>query len=564
MRLAGVSAARALARRAAAPYHLVKSMAIAPPERLRVAPPEIRTTDSTVADEIYAGYFSFEGKTVQTHGASPFGLSAPTPGWRRALAGFSWLRHLRAADRALAQANARALVADFLSLRGLPRRDPAMEPAVIARRLLSFLTQSPVLLDGADADFYDAFMRSLAHSARLLWRALASGEARGADRMFCAVALAQYAVCADNGRKIGPQVTHALSAELDRQILSDGGHISRNPQVAVDLLLDLLPLRQVIAARGLQTPESMLRSIDRMMPTLRMLQHGDGSLALFNGMGATALDRLANVLAYEDSRGAAPANAPYSGYQRLEARDALVIVDAGPPPPPEFSRGAHAGCLSFEFSLGFERVVVNCGAPAPQHEDARELARATAAHSTLVLGDMSSARIGPRGAGRWAAGRILDGPRVVSVERRQLEDETTLVMSHDGYRRDFGLVHARELTLTHDATTVAGRDRLLVAENATPRAAPTEFEIRFHLHPRVRAAPRGADVELTLANGETLLFEAVGARPLVEESIFFANPGGARRCAQIVLRGYASPQAEVRWSLQRVEALPPVPLAGDV
>jgi len=359
-------------------------------------------------------------------------------------------------------------------------------------------------------------------------------------------------------------VTRALSAELDQQILSDGGHISRNPQVAVDLLLDLLPLRRVIAARGLQTPEAVLRAIDRMMPTLRMLQHGEGSLALFNGMGVTALDRLANVFAHEDSRGAPPMNAPYVGYQRLEAGDAVVLVDAGPPPPPEFSQAAHAGCLSFEYSLGMERVVVNCGAPAPQHEDVRQLARATAAHSTLVLADMSSARIAPASAGRWAAGRILDGPRVVAVERRRLEDETTLAMSHDGYAGDFSLIHARDLTLTHDGSTLAGRDRLLVASQAKPRAAPAEFGIRFHLHPRVRAAPRGADVELLLANGETLLFEAIGARPLIEESIFFADPGGARRCAQIVLRGYAAPQAEVRWSFQRVGALPPVPQAGDV
>lgn len=564
MRFAGVSAARALARSAAAPYHLVKSMAIAPPERLRIAPPDIRTTDSTVADEIYAGYFSFEGKAVQTQGASPFAVAAPSSGWRRALAGFSWLRHLRAADRALAQANAKALVGDFLSLRSLSRDDPAMEPAVVARRMLSFFAQSPVLLDGAEAEFYDAFMLNLALSARLIWRALAAGQARGADRVLCAVALAEFAVCADTGRKIAPQVTRVLSTELDRQILSDGGHVSRNPQVAVDLLLDLLPLRQVIAARGLQTPEAMLRAIDRMMPTLRMLQHGDGSLALFNGMGATALDRLASVLAHEDTRGAAPINAPYVGYQRLEARDALVLVEAGPPPPPEFSSAAHAGCLSFEYSLGIERVVVNCGAPAPQHEDARELARATAAHSTLVLGDRSSARIAPLGKGAWASGRIVDGPRVVPVERRNLEDETTLVMSHDGYARDFGLIHARELTLTHDAEIFAGRDRLLPADGAGSRAPACDYALRFHLHPRVRAALSPAGVELLLANGEALLFEAMGAGPMIEESIFFAGPGGARRCAQIVLRGRGAPDVDIRWSFRRLGTLRAVPPQGDV
>ncbi|MGD9541938.1 MAG: heparinase II/III family protein, partial [Methylocystis sp.] len=460
--------------------------------------------------------------------------------------------HLQAFDKKEGLANAQALVAEFLSLPQLPPDDPAMEPAVVARRLLSFLSQAPTLLDGAEADFYDAFMLALARNARLLWRALAGDGARGADRAFCAIALAEFAVCADTGRKIAPHVSRALSAELDRQILIDGGHVSRNPQVAVDLLLDLLPLRQVIAARGLQTPPAVLRAIDRMMPMLRMLQHGDGSLALFNGMGATALDRLANALAHEDTRGAPPVNAPYAGYQRMEAGDALVIVDAGGPPPFEFSLSAHAGCLSFEYSIGIERVVVNCGAPSAPHLDARELARATAAHSTLIIGDRSSARIASQHAPRRRAGRVLAGPYNVEVERRRLEGETTLILSHDGYARDFGLIHARELTLLTDGAALLGVDRLVAAEGGVKHAEASDVALRFHLHPRVGVAPRAdGAIELTLANGEILIFEAQGAVPEVEDSIFFAAPGGARKCAQIVLRGTAVAGAEIAWSFRR-------------
>lgn len=550
MRLAGAQAAKIFARRAATPYHIVKSMVIAPPERLRIAPPDIRTTDPTVADEIYAGYFSFAGKTMQSYGASPFLLTPPSAAWRRALTGFSWLRHLRSADKALAQANARALVGEFLAIKKLTPDDPAMEPAVVARRMLSFFAQSPVLLDGADPEFYDAFMLSMAQGARLLWRALGTGRAEGADRAFCAIALAEFAVCADTGRKIAPQVSRTLAAELDRQILPDGGHISRNPQVAVDLLLDLLPLRQVLAARGLQTPPALMRAMDRMMPTLRMMQHGDGSLALFNGMGTTELDRVANVLANEDTRGAPPLKAPYFGYQRMSAGDAMAIVDAGPPPPPEFSRAACAGCLSFEFSLGVERVVVNCGAPSPPHEDLREMARATAAHSTLVIDDRSSARIAPRDARGWRGGRILAGPREVSVDRRERAEGTALSLSHDGYSRDFGLIHARELVLAADAASLSGVDRLFAAQGGA-KASPAEFAIRFHLHPRVQAEPAGEAVALALANGETLIFEAEGAFPEIEESIFFAAPGGARKCQQIVLRGMAAPGAELSWRFRR-------------
>jgi uncharacterized heparinase superfamily protein len=75
-------------------------------QRLLIAPQDIRTADPTMASDIYAGYFAFAGKMVNTHGGSPFETPPPSPAWAANLAGFGWLRHLRAADTALARANA--------------------------------------------------------------------------------------------------------------------------------------------------------------------------------------------------------------------------------------------------------------------------------------------------------------------------------------------------------------------------------------------------------------------------------------------------------------------------
>lgn len=536
----GARAARILARQAATPYRVLKSLSIKPPARLWIAPPEIRTADSTVADEIRAGYFSFEGKTLRVSpDGSPFARFAPSPGWRRALTGFSWLRHFGEEDRP----TARRLADAFLSTPPT-RDDPALEPAVAARRLLSFLAHSPLLADEADPEFYERFTQALANDARRLWLALGDGKSLGAERLLCAVALTEFAVCVDTGGAIAPEAKQQLIRELRRQILPDGGHIGRNPQTPLDLLLDLLALRQVFSARGLKIPETMKRVIDRALPMLRMMQHGDGSLALFNGAGATARDRLASALTYEETRGPAPLQAPSTGYQRLDAFPALVLADAGGAPPAEFAGAAHAGCLSFEYSRGTERVVVNCGAPGPHNPEAREAARATAAHSTLGIGETSSARFvePPRGANS----RPIMGPDKVTVERRAHDNETTLILSHDGYAASFGLEHARELTLSHDGLTFSGRDRLVDASGGG--AKPADFALRFHLHPHVKALAVSEGVELTLGNGERLLFSASGANLQIEDSIYYASPAGARPTSQIVLAGKATPGVDIRWS----------------
>ena len=78
-----------------------------------------------------------------------------------------------------------------------------------------------------------------------------------------------------------------LIEELRKQILPDGGHISRNPGALIELLADLLPLRQLFSARELQPPQALNNAIDRMMPMLRFFRHADGNFAQFNGMGPT-------------------------------------------------------------------------------------------------------------------------------------------------------------------------------------------------------------------------------------------------------------------------------------
>ena len=56
-------------------------------------------------------------------------------------------------------------------------------------------------------------------------------------------------------------------------------------------------------------------------------------------------------------------NAPHSGYQRIEMAGCDRRRGCRPPAAAVFSDRAHAGCSSFEFSVGAQRLVVNCGAP---------------------------------------------------------------------------------------------------------------------------------------------------------------------------------------------------------
>jgi uncharacterized heparinase superfamily protein len=321
----------------------------------------------------------------------------------------------------------------------------------------------------------------------------------------------------------------------------------------IELLVDLLPLRTAFTARNLSPPSALLNAIDRMMPMLRFFRHGDGNFALFNGMGPTRTDLLSTILAYDDARGAPLANAPHSGYQRLESAGTLILmVDTGRPPPLAVSQDAHAGCLSFELSCKQNRIVVNCGLPVISRESWRQVARATAAHSTATFNDTSSCGFIDSGPIKHMLNGtpMVGGPRIIEVAREEQPDGVLLRASHDGYAELFNVVHHRTLLLSSDGQKLEGEDVFTPAKGETMPAGHDQFSLRFHLHPSIKAnrLTDGHSAMLLLPNKDVWTFSAFEDRIDIEESVYLAGPDGPRRSVQIVIYGRARQVMRVQWS----------------
>jgi uncharacterized heparinase superfamily protein len=527
-------------------------------DRLIIAPHDLRTADATRAAEIYAGRFVFAGKIVTCHGRSIFELEAPSEDWEVALLGFGWLRHLRAADTALTRANARALIDDWIS-QPATRRPVGRRADVMARRVISLLSQAPLVLGETDGKFYRRYLRGLTRDVRYLRYAMADMP-DGVPRLQVMIALCYASLCLANQARHVRSTTRKLSDELQRQILPDGGHISRNPGALIELLIDLLPLRQTFAARNIAPPPALLNAIDRMMPMLRFFRHGDGNFALFNGMSSAPSDLLATLLAYDDTHGVPMATMPHSGYQRLDAGAMTVIMDSGPPPPPNVSHEAHAGCLSFELSSGPSRIVVNCGMPTTGRDNWRPFVRSTPAHSTLTFHDTSSCQFVALSAMKRLlhGAPVVSGPTQVESYREAVDNGEVLTASHDGYLPRFGLLHRRVLMAARDGSRLDGEDIVAPAPGGRSKGRDTDYALRFHLHPAVKASrlsdARG--VMLVLPNRDVWTFEAVDAKVELEDSVFLAGNDGPRRTAQIVIRQDSHNAPSVRWSFVRSTTSP--------
>lgn len=528
--------------------------------QLVIAPQSLRTCDPSFWAEIESGSFGLSGNTALLHGRSPFALSGHGAAWQSNLHGFSWLRHLEAANDKGAQRAARGYVLDWLSSRY--QRGSAVDPGVRGRRVLSWITHAPFLLEGATAAEYDIISRGLSREVMILqatWRNAGEGYAR-----LVALTALVAALVAVNGRE--RQLEAALRnfvAEIERQMHSDGGHVSRSPATLIELLLDWLPLKSCFETLGLPAPDAFVIAVSRMLVMLRYLRLGDGAVVRFNGTGLGDPAALATLAAYDDRPLPAWGVAPQSKYARMDCGAVTLIADAGPPPPLAMSGHAHAGCLSFEMSAGHALLFVNSGAPSAVDGDWRAVSRATASHSTVCVGETSSSRLVRNAALEAMLGSVpMQLPANVATRMEFSDAEHVFQGSHDGYLQRLGLVHERELRLATNGKSLRGTDRLRTnAHDRLRRDVP--FAVHFHLHPDTTCAPwqgtagsGDSAIVIRLRNGQRWLFRATGATATIEESIFFTGSSGPRPSWQIVLRGACGGTAEVCWQASLDETNP--------
>jgi uncharacterized heparinase superfamily protein len=528
------------------------------PKALSVVPTDPWPGDLMRGQDLIDGHFVAAGQRFPAHPPQWLPDKANT-GWLIHVHGFTWLSDLRASGGDTARRLSRSLLASWLD--AFENWAPFVwEPALVARRIVQLVGLHDFVLGSADATFrtrvFESLVRHHRHLLRLAPAALASYGAaealdnnvhlpaqdalQGGEALDLLSGLVFAGVALPDGERALKLALEILPTALRRCFLADGGVITRSPAVQVQSLKCLIDIRHALKAATIALPPELPMAIERAASALRFFRHGDGGLALFNG-GVENDPAFVEVLFRQaDVRSRAPKTLPQSGYERLHGGRLLVLVDAGAPAPTSLDDEAHAGFGSFEASLGRERLIVNCGHhPGAEPGPWTHALAATAAHSTITVGDTNLCEIFPQGG-------VGARPEQMRSQRRDTAGRMELETEHDGYRPGFGLLHKRRLILLVENEELHGED-ILQGSDAK------KFALRFHLHPLVQVS--------LIQNGTAALFRlpsGTGARLRLEEGIFeleeslYYGKSEPRRSHQLVFRGETRGQETLlRWSLMR-------------
>lgn len=494
------------------------------------------------------GMLSFRGETVNIAGLmlDRPGFSAPFADYVHS---FDWLRDLSTvAPRVTGAPIAESIMRQWLDAHADRIGDPAWRADQWGRRILYWVAHAPLILSSTDLIYRSRVLNTLARGSRHLERVVDKAPV-GLPRIAGWSGMVASLLMIPGGDPRRPGAEAGLERALGASLFPDGGIVSRSPDAQAEAIMLLTMVRATYAARRIDAPAWLEQALVRMVAALLGLRHGDGGTASWQGSAPIDADVLDELVAATGVR-TRPLRQPRDwGYHSMVAGQAMLILDAAPPPVARVVEGGCASTLAFELSDGPNRIIVNCGgARGCHHAVASQLSqglRTTAAHSTLVIADSNSTAIHDEGTLGRGVGEI-------ELARQDGDGSARIEASHDGYVRRFGFLHRRQLILSAEGRDLRGEDMLL--PRGRKRKGDTAFAIRFHLAPGIEVAPTadGQGAFLRVPGGALWQFRARGAALAMEDSVWIDARGRPHSTRQLVLTADSPPGGcSVTWLLHR-------------
>ena len=489
---------------------------------------------------IHSGAFSIAGDRLELHNAdwSPNDIDEQ---WLTHINGFEWLRDLRALGGDEGRKSARALIENWI--KNFSQWDEnTWRSDILGRRLGHWFATYDFFGDSATEDFQSLFLESAIRQLRHLSRVL-PGDLHGLNLLYAIRGLAYGGLTIEGREAYLEQALNLLDIEIDKQILSDGGHVSRNPQNLFETIRILIDIRAALHQGGYPGIEKIQHGLDRAIPALRFFRHGDGRFALFNNTQESDATLLKNTVMHAGSKARTLNSLPHSGYERIAMSRSLLLMDTGKVPAYPYNRHTHTAPLSFEFSHGKDRIFVNCGTH-PTCQKWQDALRSTPAHNTLTLNHKNVSDIG-------ADGYLAARPKKIVIDRDDKRDIALIDGSHDGYVAAHGISHRRRFYLADKGRDFRGEDNLSCSVGLS---SAHDIAIRFHLHPTVTVSlvKGGTEALLRTKTGAGWRFTTVGGTLKIEDSVYLGDGIRPRKTKQLVIHDkMRQDHVQLKWALQQ-------------
>ena len=273
-----------------------------------------------------------------------------------------------------------------------------------------------------------------------------------------------------------------LLIEIPEQILEDGANFELSPMYHSLILVDMLDIvnlsRCYPAKLSIKLTSLLEEYIPKMLTFMEAMAHPDGGVSFFNDSADGIAPTKAKIESYAEKLGfgVSPLNSSKpqiidnanSGYICATVAGNKLIFDSAAVGTNYIPGHAHADTLSFELSVGTQRVFVNSGTSEYGLSLLRLNQRKTSSHNTVEIDGKDSSQV-------WSGFRVANRAKIVSKYAELNHDHNIVLQAaHNGYKSLLGgCIHSRKLTFSKDSFVVSD----------SIQGAFRYAKSRFHFHP---------------------------------------------------------------------------------
>ena len=272
-----------------------------------------------------------------------------------------------------------------------------------------------------------------------------------------------------------------LISEIPEQILEDGANFELSPMYHSLILLDMLDMLNLSRAYPEHVSNKLVSLLEdyipRMLAFMEAMAHPDGGVSFFNdssnGIAPTKskIESYAKMLGFKinplDSKKTQIINNAQSGYICATTNENKLIFDAAPVGADYIPGHAHADTLSFELSIGAQRVFVNSGTSEYGLSAKRLNQRKTVSHNTVEVDAKDSSQV-------WSSFRVANRAKIISRGALKHDKNIEMYAAHDGYSSLFcRCIHSRKL--------IFNKNSLIVSDSL--QRPFKSAKSRFYFHP---------------------------------------------------------------------------------
>jgi len=235
------------------------------------------------------------------------------------------------------------------------------------------------------------------------------------------------------------------------------------------------------------------------------------------------------------------------GYTVLNDKKTSLIMDVGSSPDKKFSSNYQAGALSFEIITNGKKLICNSGYFQNYNHKLNELSKSSAIHSTLILDDRSSCKFNKT---KNENSKISHGLKILKKNIVFEKNYWKINAAHDGYLKQYGIVHEREIEFYPEHKKFVGHDKII----SKIGIKNFKFEIRFHLEPNIKIMKTQDNKSILIdLNGEGWKFSSANNNMNIDNGLYFGRKNSFVDNLNIVISGMTNDENKtIKWEIRKI------------